>query len=428
MTRSRALAALAAFAGFASFAVLSSTAVTSCAPERRAPEWALVRDLTPEALVRVDAVEPSLAAAPDGRVALTGVTRDSAGADVWFAISSDSGEHFSAPQKLDTRAGKVSSYAESRPLVVLGPAGHVTVAWASARDSGEYADDLVSRSSDDGGRTFSPEAFLNDDHGNPRSTYHGFLALDITPAGSLIGAWIDGRASAGETEPARGEIWSSTSDDGGHTWRPNTRVATDVCSCCRLALRADSLGHVAIAYRGARADLRDPRLAVSGDGGATFALDTLVSPDGWLLPACPSMGPAITIQRGGGGHYAWFTGAENAVTQPGVYVVPWRAPAGAAGARRSLGDSLREPQRPMLSAMGAATLAGVIAHSRSDSTRRLLAGRALELDGAWTPWLFLGVGVRTAAIAGATPRLAYAVWQEKSDERSHLRVVRLTRR
>jgi hypothetical protein len=402
--------------------------LVSCAPDRHAPEWALVHEITPDALVSVDGSDPSIAAAADGRVAITWVTRDSVGADVWFAISTDSGRHFSAAQKLDTRAGKVSSYTESRPLVVLGPAGHVTVAWASARDSGQYADDLVSRSSDDGGRTFSPEAFLNDDHANPRSTYHGFLALDVTPAGSLVGAWIDGRASVGEAEPAHGEIWSSSSDDGGRTWRPNTRVATEVCSCCRLALRADSLGHVAVAYRGARANLRDPRLALSSDGGATFPLDTLVSPDGWLLPACPSMGPAITLNRGGGGHVAWFTGAENAATSPGVYVAPWRAPAGASGARRSLGDSLREPQRPMLAAMGATTLAGVIARAQSDSTRRLLAVRALDMDGAWTPWLFLGVNVRAAAIAGVKARTAYAVWQEKTDERSRLRVVHLVRR
>lgn len=410
----------------ASFVLL--TLLASCAPERHASEWALVHEITPDALLPVEGSEPSIAAADDGRVALTWVTRDSLGADVWFAISADSGRHFSAAQRLDARAGKVSAYTESRPLVVLGPAGHVTVAWASARDAGEYADDLVSRSSDDGGHTFSDEAFLNDDHGDPHSTYHGFLALDVTPEGSLVGAWIDGRASAGEAEPAHGEIWSSSSDDGGHTWRPNTRVATDVCSCCRIALRTDSLGHVAVAYRGSRADLRDPRLAFSSDGGATFPLDTLVSSDGWLLPACPSMGPAITLNRGGGGHVAWFTGAENAATTPGVYVAPWRAPAGASGARRSLGDSLREPQRPMLAAMGATTLAGVIARAQSDSTRRLLAVRALELDGAWTPWLFLGANVRSAAIAGVNPRTAYAVWQEKTDERSRLRVVQLTRR
>ena len=407
---------------------LLAVALGACSPPDRAPEWAAVRDLSPAFPQAADAADPSVAATADGRVALTWVTRDGAGADLWLALSSDSGEHFGEPLRLNTRAGKVSSYAESRPLVAFGPGGQVTVAWASARDSGEYADDLVSRASDDGGRTFMPEAFLNDDHANPLSTYHGFLAFDATPAGDLVAAWIDCRASLGQGEPAHGEIWAASSGDGGRSWSANRRVAGDVCSCCRLGLRADSLGHVAIAYRGSRGDMRDPRLAWSRDGGASFELDTLVSPDGWKLPGCPSVGPAISMNRGGGGHYAWFTGAENAATTPGVYVVPWRAPAGTAGARRSLGDSLREPSRPMLGAMGAATLAGVIARPAADSTRRLLAVRALELDGAWTPWLFLGADVRTAALAGVSPRTAYAVWQEKSDEHSRLRFVRLTRR
>lgn len=402
--------------------------LAACSPRTAPPEWASVRELTPAGLQNRDIADPSVAANDDGRVALTWVERDSLGANVWLALSSDSGEHFSAPLRLNARAGKVSSYSESRPLVAFGPGGAVTVAWASARDSGEYADDLVSRSSDDGGRTFLPETYLNDDHANARSTYHGFLALDISSEGAVVAAWIDGRASLGMGEPARGEIWIASSDDGGHSWRPNTRVAGDVCSCCRLSLRADSLGHVAIAYRTAKDDMRDPRLALSHDGGATFPFDTLISADRWKLPGCPSVGPALTMNRGGGGHYAWLTGAENATTTPGVYVVPWRIRTGAAGARRALTDSLRDASRPMLSAMGGATLAGVIARSASDSTRRLLAVRALEWDGAWTPWLFLGVGVRTAAIAGATPRQAYAVWQEKIAEPSRLRFVRLTRR
>ncbi|MFN8586602.1 MAG: sialidase family protein [Candidatus Eisenbacteria bacterium] len=410
----RALAALALLA-----------ALPGCAPERRAADWAIVREITPAAAQSADAADPAIAASADGRVALTWVTRDSLGADVWFALSTDSGASFSAPQKLNSRPGKVSSYAESRPLVTLGPGGQVTVAWAAARDSGEYADDLVSRGSDDGGHTFSPEAFLNDDHTNLLSTYHGFLAVDATPEGLLAAAWIDGRASAGEAEPERGEIWSTTSADGGRTWRPNVRVARDVCSCCRLALRADSAAHVVVAYRGAANDLRDPRLAISNDGGATFALDTLLSADGWKLPACPSMGPALTLNRGSGGHVAWFTGAENATTSPGVYVAPWRLGAGTSGARRALGDSLLEPQRPMLAAVGATTLAGVLARARADSTRRLLAVRRISPDGAWSPWLFLGTGVRGAALAGAGPRAACAVWTERTGERSRLRVARL---
>jgi hypothetical protein len=113
---------------------------------------------------------------------------------------------------------------------------------------------------------------------------------------------------------------------------------------------------------------------------------------------------------------------------PGVYLVPWRLDAGATGPRRMLADSLRDPSRPMLAAMGATTLAGVIARPQADSTRRVLAVRALDLGGTQTPWLFLGASVRSAALAGAGPRRAYAAWSEKSGDGSRLRLVRLDRR
>jgi hypothetical protein len=218
--------------------------------------------------------------------------------------------------------------------------------------------------------------------------------------------------------------------DEAHSWQPSVRVAGDACPCCRLALHADSLDRVAIAYRGARADLRDPRLAVSRDGGATFALDTLVSDDRWLLPGCPSVGPALTVNRAGGGHYAWFTGAERAPDEvrPGVYVATWRADAGRTGPRRMLGDSLRDASRPMLAPMATTTLAGVLGRPLADSTTRVLAVRALELDGAMSPWLFLGAGVRAAAIAGAGRPRAYAAWIERTGEANRLRLARLDRR
>lgn len=406
-------------------------ALASCTPARPAREWAAVHEITPAALRTSDGADPSIAARADGRVALTWVTHDSLGANAWIATSTDSGSHFSTPLRLNQRPGSVSSYTESRPVVSLGPGGHVFVVWAARRDSSAYADDIVARASGDDGASYGPETVLNDDRALPRSTYHGFAALDVAPDGRAVVAWIDGRNAAlapGEAEPARSEIWSSSSEDGGVHWRANVRVAVDVCSCCRLALRADSLGHVALAYRGARDDLRDPRLAISHDGGTSFAFDTLVSPDHWKLPGCPSMGPSLTLNRGAGGHYAWFTGAQDAVTSPGVYVAPWRMNVGASGMRRALDDSLFDVMRPMLSPMGGATLAGVLGRSRADSTRRLLAVRAMDLDGAWTAWLFLGVHVKSAAIAGAGPRVACAAWVEKSGDGSRVRVARLTRR
>src|SRR2546430_878408 len=116
----------------------------------------------------------------------------------------------------------------------------------------------------------------------------GRVALDVLPDGRRLGAWVAGRTSAGlggDDEPALAEIYASSSADGGVTWSPNSWVAGDVCSCCRIAmassLQPDGSIAVAVAYRGAARDLRDPRVVVSRDGGERFVLDTLVSADRW---------------------------------------------------------------------------------------------------------------------------------------------------
>ena len=421
--------------------VLLALAASSCAPAAHESTWADVREVTPAFLSAADAraADPSLALDERGRIALTWVTRDSAGADAWLSVSADSGLHWSPALRVNTARGKVSSYAESRPVAAWGRGGMLALAWAAARDSGEYADDIAVRVSPDGGRSFGAVTFVNSDHTDPESRYHGFASLTVLPDGRPMVAWIDGRAEAGGgDEPARAEIFASSSSDGGATWRADQRIAGDVCPCCHIALassmRQSGAIDVALAYRGAAGDLRDPRLAVSNDGGMTFALDTLVSADRWKLPGCPSVGPALTMDVGGG-HYAWFTGESPeddslpGRPEPGVYLVPWRIDAGALGAKRMLGDSLGDPSRPMLAKLEHATLVGAIGKAASGPDRRVLALRRLGLDGALSPWLYLGSGVKSAAIAGQGAHGAWAAWAETAGgDGTRVRVVRLSAR
>lgn len=420
-------------------ALITLSLLGSCTPRSPLSGWAKVQELTPAFLQELNATDPNLAVGERGQLALTWVTRDtSGGADVWIAISSDSGSAFTAPVRLNLLPGSVSSYTESRPVAAFGPTGQLVVMWSSRRNSGGHAADLVSRFSDDGGRTFGPGAYLNSDHGDPRSTYHGFADLAFLRDGRAIAAWIDGRASPGLEEPIAGEIYASTSSAGGQ-WARDTRIAGDVCACCRITLAPARSGlapeRIALAYRGMRGDLRDPRLALVRADNLGVLLDTLVSADHWFLRGCPSVGPSVTHELAEGGHYLWFSG-ESATdgtapakrTPPGVHLVAWRNEGGATGSRRALSDSLREATRPMLAELGSATLLGVLGRPLADSTRAVLAVRMLDTGGELGPWLFLGSGVRGAALAGAHPALAYAAWVEKDADRLRVRLARIGRR
>ena len=421
----------------AALAALAAATLAGCGGASTAP-WASVAEVTPAGLLGRAARDPGIALDHDGHVALTWVTPTPDGrADAWVALSSDSGAHFSPPQRVNPDPGGVTSYAESPPVAAFGHDGELVVAWAAARPGNPDAADVAARASADGGRSWGAAVRVNDDHADTASTYHGFASLDVLPDGRFALAWLDGRAARGlppGNEPARAEVRVAVSADGGATWSASVRAAGDACPCCRPALRAGADGAIAIAYRGARDDLRDPRLALSRDGGATFAADTLISADRWQLPGCPSSGPALTWNRAGGGHYAWFTGESPAGSPaagrpaPGVYLVPWRAGQGAAGMKRAIAAGLPDAARPLLAPLGAATLVGVVARSAGLAPHRALAVRALDPDGTLTPWLFLGAGVRAATLAGGNARAAWAAWTERDGAATRVRVARLVRR
>ena len=405
---------------------LLALALTGCTPGARAPSPLAVREMTPGFLARVSAADPSLAADPAGRVALTWVSRDASDGDVFVSVSHDSGSHWTPPLRLNLTPGRVSSYTESRPVAAFGPRGQLVVAWAARRDTGEFADDIVARASEDGGLHFGPPLYVNDDASDPTSTYHGFVTVAALEDGAFMAAWIDGRTTAAEGEPGEpdaGEIWSALSRDGGRSWQPNARIADSVCACCRIELRSRGRD-VALAYRGMRGNLRDPRIALSSDGGASFALDTLVSRDAWELDGCPSHGPSLALGPGGG-LITWFTAGTGRTE--GVYVADWRDD-GRAGVPERLEAGLREPERPRLAGADDDVFVAALAVPLDDSTRRVWAVRRWREGAAPGEWTLLGAKARSGALAAAGPGTAWAAWTEDLGEGPRLRVARLSGR
>jgi hypothetical protein len=406
-------------------ALLAAALVMGCgARKQAAPEWASVRELTPTFLAQLPARDPALATDGFGRVALTYVTRDSTGADLWLALSADSGTTFGAPRRVNERHGSVGSYPEGRPAPVFGPTGQLVVVWAEKREA-RGGVDVVVRASGDGGRTLEPTSVLNDDVDDGKPTYHGFPAVTFLPNGSLAAAWLDERgAPKSEGEPSYSALFGAVSGDGGLTWSDNRKLADEVCPCCRPALSADSAGTLALAFRTADEDLRDPMLAISHDGGHTYSIPAVVSDDRWFLKACPDVGPGLAVAPRGGGEYAWYTGAS----PEGVYLVPWRDASGAAGVRRRVDDGLHDASHPRLARLGDATLLAVEARPLDDTTRTVLAVRLLERDGTLTGWTPLGADIVTSWVAAAGSEAAVACWSERGEHGTRVRVARVTRK
>jgi hypothetical protein len=392
---------------------------------RDAGDWADVREVTPSILAAQGATDAALAADRRGRVALTWVTRDSLGQDLWLALSADSGVTFASPIRVNPARGSVSSSSEGRPVAAYGAEGELLVAWSERRGDSLGSTDLIVRASGDGGRTFGPSVVVNDDFAAGRPGAHGSPALVALPGDGWFAVWTDPRehVAAGDSAGVA-SLFHATSSDGGQSWSDNRPLTMWACPGCRVTALTDSTGMVAVAYRAAFGDMRDPALAVSWDRGASFALDTLLSADGWELPRSPAEGPTLTMDHAGGGHYAWFTGAPG----NGAWIAPWRAEGGIVGLRRALSDSVVSARHPTIARLGAATLVAVETPSRTDPSHGVIAVRALDADGALTPWQFLGADAAHAWLAPVGERSALVCWTERGAEGDRVRVARLTRR
>lgn len=255
---------------------------------------------------------PFVAADPRGGFYLAYVERKAGISNVMLQRSSD-GKTFSAAVRVNDQLGDATVRNENPPKIAVGPKGQVYVCWANER--GRWKGNVRFARSLDRGKTFSPATNINSD-AKLQPAGHAFQSITLDRKGRIHVTWIDER----NKKPAdRGaEIWMSTSSDGGRTFSPDRKILGDVCECCRTQLQIDGSGPMFLSYRSvppAGPMVRDIVLAVSVDGGKTFA-ETTVHQDGWEVNACPVAGPALSVDERGEVAITWFTGGGE---RPGLY-------------------------------------------------------------------------------------------------------------
>jgi hypothetical protein len=261
---------------------------------------------------------PSLAVSGRTVAAVWTATKDGI-ANVYFARSSDGGATFSSPRRVNDQDGDAGATNEQPPRLVIsgtGAAQTFTVMW-SKRDQGpmETRRDIirVSRSTD-GGRTFSPARFAHDPS---LSGARGWEALALGANGVVHAVWLDGRDAnkkiaamshngvSHKGQPPQ-EIYHATLASDGRMIE--TRIAEDVCFCCKTAVAVDSRGGVYAAWRHVfPGSMRDIAFARSFDGGRQFSPLVRVSDDRWQLNGCPEDGPSLAVDSAGTIHITWST-------------------------------------------------------------------------------------------------------------------------
>jgi hypothetical protein len=102
-----------------------------------------------------------------------------------------------------------------------GPTNNNIYMLGSVVPPGRSTTDVMFVRSTDGGQTFSAPRRINDDPVNP-SKWHWFGTLAVAPNGRLDAVWHDTRNAANNTDS---QLFYSFSTDGGVTWAPNVAVS-----------------------------------------------------------------------------------------------------------------------------------------------------------------------------------------------------------
>jgi hypothetical protein len=138
---------------------------------------------------------------------------------------------------------------------------------------------------------------------------HGLHSLAVAAGGRVYLAWLDERnvakprveaTSVGHKhEEPNSEVFVATSTDGGRSFAPNRRVASDVCPCCKTSLAVGPDARLYVSWRQVLpGSFRHIAVASSSDGGSTFSGPAIVSDDRWKLDGCPVSGAALALDQG----------------------------------------------------------------------------------------------------------------------------------
>ncbi len=279
-------------------------------------------------------IQPQAIADPSGRIHLLYYSGDAAHGDLYYSTSTDEGQTWSRPLRVNSRAGTAAALGTIRGgQMAIGRNRRVYVVWNGSSEtkgdgplnpeSGKRGMPLLYTRLDDMSNAFEPERNLM----THSFGLDGGAAIAADNAGDVYVAWHGKALGASEGEAGR-QVWITRSSDEGKTFkaeRPATDDQTGACGCCGMAMSSASSGNIYALYRSATQDVhRDIYLLTSADRGLTFS-DRKLHP--WNINACPMSSMSFAELRGkvegawesGGQVYFESVGNHNAkpISAPG---------------------------------------------------------------------------------------------------------------
>jgi len=276
-----------------------------------------------------NASEPAVVT-KDGTVYIVWVEHRGKDADVMFESFNGEGQSLGAAIRVNPQAGQATAWRGDQPTIAVAPDGTVYVGWTGRADTASGSSpDIYLSASRDGGKSFVAPVKVNDD---PKPGDHGMHSLAVAGDGRVYVAWLDERnvaavpakdvkmnaVSSGHHMESNRKLFFSSSIDGGRSFSPNQRIASDVCPCCKTNLAVGKDGRVYVGWRQVLpGDYRHISVTSSSDEGKTFATATIVGNDEWVLKGCPVSGAALSADADGTLRVLWYAGGDKG--QRGIY-------------------------------------------------------------------------------------------------------------
>ena len=220
------------------------------------------------------AAQPDLVATPDGKCLWVVFGGSAPGqGDVYVVRSDDGGATFGAPLKALDAGGRGGFGMQRAPHIGRDDAGTLYVTAALQREVIEPAPrwpkaDIWLAASTDGGATWGEPVRVNDTPG--KTAAESMHALAVSADGVAHVVWLDTRGAKNGNQ-----LWYTRVREKGRKVEPNRLAYASpdgtICPCCAPALTVDRKGNPVAAFRNAVEGKRDGWIALSRDGGKSFA-------------------------------------------------------------------------------------------------------------------------------------------------------------
>lgn len=245
---------------------------------------------------------PFLAADSTGRVVLTWSERTADSVElVRFAVRTPAGR-WEAPRLLVRDSALVLNWADFASVVPMDD-GRLVGHWLRHRaGGGAHAYDLVLAQSVDGGDIWSAPVAP---YAMARPGEHGFVSMLPLPGGGAAVQFLNGSAAPDSAQRMvlSHVVFDSTASVASGKWLDDR-----VCDCCQTDAAMSARGPVVVYRDRSDDEIRDIAIVRHVDGAWTPP--ARVHADDWHMTACPVNGPAVAA-NGERVVVAWFTQARD---------------------------------------------------------------------------------------------------------------------